>query len=437
MSKPIIAIVGRTNVGKSTLFNRMARRRRAVTEDIPGITRDRIYEEVQWEERSFLVVDTGGFQIATESNIAKEVREQALIAIEEADIIIVMMDAETGLLASDTELIELLRRYDKQTLYVVNKIDGPNKEKKLMNDFYILGVDLLAISALKGFGFERLMERISSMLPEEGSSEQLHPFPRIAIVGRPNVGKSTLVNALLGKNRMIVSSEAGTTRDAVDSICSYYKRRYIIVDTAGIRRRGRMAKTVEKYSFMSTIRNMEECDIVLVVLDASEGIVEMDQKIAGLVHMAGKGTVILLNKWDLVQKHTSSAKAWQDEIYRRLWFMTGTPVLTVSALSRRRVTKVFTIIDGVMASYAKRVMTNDLNRFLRDAVTARPPQKEKGKEVKIYYMSQVSTEPPVFVLFVNRKTGVKRQYLRYLEHQLRERFDFRGVPVRMYVRQRS
>ncbi len=344
------------------------------------------------------------------------------------------MDAESGPVPSDIELIGSLRKFNKKLLYVVNKIDGPNKEKKLINDFYSLGVDLLPVSALKGFRFEDLMDRVFSMLPEGSAKDP--DYPKVSIVGRPNVGKSTLVNSLLGKERMIVSPVAGTTRDAVDSLCSYYKRKYILVDTAGIRKRGRMAKTVEKYSFMRTVKNIESSDVALVVLDASEGIVDMDQKIAGLVHTAGKGAIILLNKWDLVDKNTSSIKEFEEKIYWKLWFMRYSPILTVSALSRKRITNVFSLIDKIIVEYSKRISTHELNLFLRDAVSVKPPPLVKGKSVRIYYITQVRTEPPGFVLFTNKKEGIKKQYLKFLESRLRDRFSFKGVPIRLYVKQR-
>ena len=434
MSKPVVAIVGRPNVGKSTLFNRIAGRKVAVTEDIPGITRDRLYEDVVWKGRPFLLVDTGGFQQEHEGDITREVQKQALIAVEEADIIILMMDAESGPLPSDTELIGLLRKYNKQTLYLINKIDGPNKEKKLVNDFYALGVDLMPVSALRGLGYEDLMDRVFSMLPESSTPDS--DYPKISIVGRPNVGKSTLVNSLLGKERMIVSPVAGTTRDSVDSLCSYYKRKYVIVDTAGIRRRGRMAGNVERFSFMSTLRNIEDSDVALLILDASEGIVDMDQKIAGLVHKAGKSAIIMVNKWDLVDKSTSSVKELEAKIYNKLWFMRYSPILTVSALSRSRITKVFPLIDKVIAEYTRRITTHELNLFLRDTVSEKAPPMVKGKNVRIYYIAQVRTGPPIFVLFANRKEGIKNQYLKFLEKHLRDRFNFENVPIRLFVRQR-
>ncbi|MEW6715236.1 MAG: ribosome biogenesis GTPase Der [Nitrospirota bacterium] len=435
MSKPIVAIIGRPNVGKSTLFNRIVGKRRAVVEDLPGITRDRLYEEVTWNDKAFLIVDTGGFQTESDEDIVRQVKKQALIAVEEADIIILLMDAESGLMPSDIELTELLRKYNKKVFYVVNKIDGPKKETKLLYDFCQLGVDLLPISALKGYGFDVLKESISDLLPE-GKGEK-SGFPKISIVGRPNVGKSTLVNSLLGSERMIVSSVAGTTRDAVDSVCSYYKRKYIIVDTAGIRKKGKMAKSVEQYSFLGTVRNIQDCDVALIVLNAEEGVVEMDQRIAGYVYEAGKGAIILYNKWDTVDKDAVSIKDIEERIYRKLWFMPYAPILTISAISKQRVTKVFAMIDKVIAESSKRITTHELNLFLKDALKVKSPPLIQGRRVKIYYITQARTDPPSFVLFTNKKEGISSQYLSFLEHKLRERFSFQGVPVKFFVRQRE
>ncbi len=435
MSKPIVAIIGRPNVGKSTLFNRMTGKRHAVIEDFPGITRDRLYGEARWEDRVFDVVDTGGFLHDPEEEFVKEVIKQILIAVDEAEIIIMMMDAESGVLPLDLELIDRLRKYGKRVLYGVNKIDGPKKEKALLVDFFSLGVDLFPFSALNGYGYEHLMETITRGMSE--GEEEKREHPRIAIVGRPNVGKSTLVNSLLSKERMIVSSTPGTTRDAVDSVCSYYRKKYTIVDTAGIRRKGKMAKTVERYSFLRTIRNVENCDVALIVLDASEGIVELDQKIAGFVASAKKGAIIILNKWDLVTKDSATADDLKRIVYDRLWFMKHVPVLTISALSKKRSTKIFPLIDRVLEECEKRISTHELNLFLRNAVSAKEPPLYRRKKVKIYYISQVKTSPPGFIIFTNKKEGIKPQYIKYLEHRLRDRFVFEGAPVDFYIRQRK
>lgn len=434
MPKPVIAIVGRPNVGKSTLFNRMVGKRLAVIEDVPGITRDRLYGEASWDNKKFLVVDTGGFQQEPYEDLIKQVNRQVLLAVEEADIIILLLDAENGILPHDMDLIDKLRQYGKRVLYAVNKIDGPKKEKALY-DFYSLGVDLFPLSALNGNGYEDFMDSIVSLLPEGEDEETL--YPKIAIVGRPNVGKSTLVNSILGKERMIVSPIPGTTRDAVDSVCSYYKKKYIIADTAGIRRRGRMAETVERYSFLRTLKNIEGCDVVLLVLDASEGIVELDQKIAGLVFNAKKGAVILLNKWDLVDKNILSVKDVERQVYQKLWFMRYAPILTISAVSKQRLTKLFPLVDKIISEGSKRIDTHALNQYLINTLAIQEPPLYKGKQVKIYYITQIKINPPGFVIFTNFKDGIKEQYIRFLESKLRERFSFKGVPVEFYVRQKK
>jgi GTP-binding protein len=434
MQKPIVAIVGRANVGKSTLFNKMIGKRSAIIEDFPGITRDRLYGDAVWEDKHFLVVDTGGFLHEPDEEIYREVKNQVIAAVEEADLIIMLMDVDSGVMPLDAELIDSLRKYSKSIFYAVNKVDGPKKEKAIY-DFYSLGVDLYPLSALNGYGYEDLMEKVIEQFPEgeEGGSEH----PKIAIVGRPNVGKSTLVNSLLSKERMIVSSIAGTTRDAVDSVCSYYKKEYTLVDTAGIRRKGKMAQTIERYSFLRTLRNIEECDIALIVLDASDGVVELDQKIAGYVHSAGKGAVILLNKWDLVDKEKFDLKDVQEDVYKKLWFMRYAPVLSISALNKKRVTKLFPLVDKIIAESARRVTTHQLNLFLRKAFSIKEPPLYRNRRVKIYYITQVKTNPPSFLIFTNKKEGIKEQYIRFLEKQLRAEFVFEGVPVEFFVRQRK
>lgn len=432
--KPIIAIVGKPNAGKSTLFNRIMGKRIAVVEDIPGLTRDRIYGEAEWENKIFLVVDTGGFQPVPGKDIDKEVKKQAITAVQEADIVIMLMDAESGLGPSDIELSDTLRRFSKKVFYVVNKIDGAKKEKDLY-EFYRMGVDLFPVSALNGYGFDELMDSITAVIPKS-SAEEIK-CPRIAIVGRTNVGKSTLVNSLLGKERMIVSPEPGTTRDAVDSVCTYYRKKYVIVDTAGIRKRGRMAKTFEKYSFIRTLQNIERCDVALILLDAVDGVVEMDQKIANLVYKAGKGAVILFNKWDLVEKNSQLYKKLRNELQQKLWFINYAPVLTISALNHQRVTKFFPLIDEIIGVASKRIGTHALNSFLRESFLTKQPPMYKGRPIKFSYAAQAGIKPPSFVIFTNKKEGLKQEHIRFLEKQFRERFPFKGVPVRFYIRQKA
>ncbi|MBI5196559.1 MAG: ribosome biogenesis GTPase Der [Nitrospirae bacterium] len=432
MQKPIVAIVGRPNVGKSTLFNKIIGKKIAVVGETPGLTRDRIYGEAVWEKKQFFVVDTGGFLPEATEDIAREVKKQALAAIEEADIILMLMDASSGLMPIDTALNNTLRKHDKKVFYAVNKIDSQKKESALY-EFYSLGEDLHPVSALCGYGFDELMDKISEVLPE--IQEAPAQYPQIAIVGRPNVGKSTLVNSLLGAERMIVSPVAGTTRDAVDSICTYYGRKYLVIDTAGIRRKGKMAQTLERFSFLRTLKNIERCDIALIVMDASEGVVETDQKIASLVHDTGKGAIILLNKWDLVEKDNSTLKTVEKKLREKLWFMPYVPVITISALSRQRVTKIFSLIDEVIAESSKRIPTHDLNVFLKKSLAVQPPPIYKSKPVKLNYITQAGIKPPSFVIFTNRLEGIKQPYIKFLENQLRKGFAFTGVPVKFYIRQ--
>lgn len=433
MRRPVVAIVGRPNVGKSTLFNRMIGKRVAVVEDVPGLTRDRIYGEVEWRDKAFIVVDTGGFQPAPKEDIVREVKKQALTAVEEADVVLMLFDAESGFMSSDVELSNTLRKYNKKIFYAVNKIDGAKKENALY-EFYHLGVDLLPLSALTGYGFDELMDSIAAVIPV--SIDEDIEYPKIAIVGRPNVGKSTLVNSLLGKKRMIVSPVPGTTRDAVDSICTYHKKKYFIVDTAGIHKKGKMAKTFEKYSFIRTLKNIEGCDVVLILFDAVDGVVEMDQKIASLVYDAGKGGIILFNKWDLTERSPQFLKKLQYEFQKKLWFMHYAPVLTISALNRQRVTKIFPLIDEVIAEGSKKISTHELNNFLRESLSIQQPPLYKGRQVKLYYITQVGIKPPSFVIFTNKSEGIKPEYIRFLQKRLRESFFFKGVPVRFYIRQK-
>lgn len=438
--KPIVAIVGRPNVGKSTLFNRIIGKNVAVVADIPGLTRDRIYGETKWADKTFLVVDTGGFQPVPEvglgrfrEDIARDVKKQAITAVQEADVVLLLMDGDAGLMPSDVELSNTLRKYSKKIFYIVNKVDGIKKEKALY-EFYRLGVDLFPVSALYGYRFDELMDSIANVIPV--SAEEEIKYPRIAIVGRPNVGKSTFVNSLLGKERMIVSPEPGTTIDSVDSICTYCKKKYLIVDTAGIRKKGRMAKTFERYSFIKTLRNIENCDVALILLDAVDGVVEMDQKIASLVYNAGKGGIILFNKWDLTGKSPQFSKKLQYELQQKFWFMDYAPVLTVSALSRQRVSKIFPLVDEIIAEASRTVRTHELNNFLRKSVAIQQPPLYKGNPIKLSYITQAGINPPSFVIFANKSKGIKPAYIRFLEGQLRKKYPYKGVPVKFYIRQK-
>jgi GTP-binding protein len=433
--KPVLAIVGRPNVGKSTLFNRITGKRIAIVEDLPGLTRDRLYSEATWSGKSFLAVDTGGFQPVPGEDITEEVKRQAIAAIEEADVVLMLMDAQIGIMPSDVELSSILRKYNKQVFYAVNKIDGPKKEKSLY-EYYSLGTEIWPVSAKTGYGFDELMNAIIVAIPESAAGEDIQ-YSRIAIVGRPNVGKSTLVNSLLGKKRMIVSPQPGTTRDAIDSICRYYKKEYLIIDTAGIRKRGKMATSFEKYSFIRTLKNIEGCDVALLLLDAGDGVVEMDQKIAGLIYEAGKGCMILMNKWDLVEKNSLSVKKIENDIYQNLWFMQYAPVITVSALHKQRITKIFPLVDEIIEESSRRISTRRLHTFLKKCLSIQQPPLYKGRRIKCSYITQVGIKPPSFILSVNNTEGIRKGFIRFLEKQLREDFSLKGIPVRIYIRQKT
>ncbi|HMK43864.1 MAG TPA: ribosome biogenesis GTPase Der [Dissulfurispiraceae bacterium] len=459
----IVAIIGKPNVGKSTLFNRMLVRGdakvKAIAERMPGITRDRNYGTAEWEGRSFTVIDTGGFYAEglpyEEEEMARQVREQSLLAVEEADLIIHLLDGKEGLSPSDTEMASMLRSSGKPVLWAVNKIDSPQKESFAL-EFYGTGAsEIFPVSAVTGLGYEELMDRIVSFVPEAAlgsvSEDANQDMPRIAVVGRPNVGKSTLINALLGKRRLVVSPVAGTTRDAIDSVCSYYGRRYLVIDTAGIRKKmGGYAKTlrsaskskqideaaVERLSLMRAVKSIERADIAVILLDATMPIAEQDQRIAGMAEEFGKSVIVLFNKWDLVEDPDARYKELKQELESRYWFLVGIPFLTTSGLERKRITKIFPLIDTIMAERRKRIGTGVLNRFLGRILSTQPFPSYRGKPVKFLYMAQTGTEPPVFNLVVSHAQGVKDAHLRYIEKALRAEYGFAGTPIRIYAKSR-
>lgn len=434
-------------MGKSALFNRMmkygdTRKSSAITESTPGVTRDRNYGETEWEGRRFMVIDTGGFYAegipGEDEEIARQVREQALLAVEEADLIIHLLDGKEDLIPSDLELANILRRSGKRIFWAINKIDSPAKESRLA-EFYSIGADdIIPVSAITGLGFEELMDRISAALPPESPGAErrdIADFPKIAVVGKPNAGKSTLINALLGKKRLIVSPVPGTTRDAVDSVCTYYGKKYLFIDTAGIRKKAR-EYSIEGFSVIRALKSIERADVVLVVLDIAQGVTEQDQKIAGIVEEYGKSAIFLINKWDLVEDPDGAYKTVNRELKNIMWFMEYVPFLTTSGMEKKRITKIFPIIDEIISERRKRISTGALNKFLSKAALSIPLPRYKGKEVKLFYMTQVGVEPPAFAIFANHPAAIKGQQLRNLEKTLREEYSFKGTPIRIYVKPR-
>ena len=428
----MVVIVGRPNVGKSTLFNRMTGTHSAIVEDIPGVTRDRNYLEAEWEGKTFLVVDTGGFYTEPPEDIFKQAKEQALFAIDEGDIIIHLLDGKDGLTPADMELARLLRASGKKILWVVNKIDAYVREDRLY-DFYRLGAEeLFPLSSVTGHGYEEFMDMLASLLPD--FREEKADYPKIAVVGRPNVGKSTLVNALTGKTRMVVSPVPGTTRDSVDSICTYHGKKYILIDTAGLRKKGKIGYSIERFAMVRAVRSIERCDVALVVLNMEDGITDQDLKIAGIVKEYNKGAIFLLNKWDTLKEPEEFFRTITEEMVRKMWFSQYAPVITTSGLVRKRITKVFPVVDKIIEERKKRVKTAELNKFFGSIMAQISLPMYKGKEVKLKYMTQTGTEPPAFVIFANYKDAIKDSHLRFIEKKLREHFGFEGTPMKIFVR---
>lgn len=443
-----VVIVGRPNVGKSTLFNRMIKgddKLKAITDKLPGVTRDINYGYVKWEGKTFAVVDTGGFfpEERAEDEIQRQMLEQIDIAIDESDLIIHLLDGKEGLLPTDLELSRKLRNSGKDILWVINKIDDPSKLQRVY-DFFEIGTDeFIPISAITGYGFEELMDRISEKVPSSSKVYESEGIPKIAIVGRPNVGKSTIVNTLVGKRRMIVSSIPGTTRDAIDTICTYYGKKYLLIDTAGIKRMSAYRQKsqsafVERLSFYKSLRSIERADVVLLVIDATEGIVNQDQKIAGYVEEQKKGLIIIFNKWDLIptEERDRRAKFFSEQIKQKLWFISYAPHLTISAEEGRRVTKIFPLIDQILEEYGKRVTTSELNRLFNEKIKD-SILPSGGKELKFYYLTQVSTKPPTFVVFANDESLVKEYHKKFIERVIRETFDFKYSPIVVKIKQRK
>ncbi len=437
MKKPLVAIVGRPNVGKSTLFNRLIGHRVAIVEDTPGVTRDRIYQDAEWLNYAFTLIDTGGIEPANEDIIARQMRRQAELAIETADVIIFLVDGREGMTSADMDVADLLRRSNKPVVLAVNKVDAP-KFEEAMYEFYALGLgDPFTISASQGLGLGDLLDEIVKDFPkdiEETGSERVN----IAVVGKPNVGKSSLVNALLGEERTIVSEIPGTTRDSIDTPFTRNGREYTLVDTAGIRRKRSVEdESIERYSVIRSLAAIRRADVVLIVCDASQGLSEQDVRIAGYAHEEGKASVLIVNKWDLVEKDTHTMNAFQKSLGADLSFMSYVPMLFISAKSGQRVSKVLDLVDRSYEQSRRRIPTGQLNDTVSEAVTMNEPPSDKGRTLKIYYATQASVQPPTFIIFVNDTEIVHFSYERYLDNFFRKTFGFEGTPIRIFFRNKK
>ncbi len=437
MSKPILAIVGRPNVGKSTLFNYIGQKRVSIVEDIPGVTRDRIYLDAEWLDREFTMIDTGGIEIESNDKILTAMRYQAKLAIDEADAILFMVDGKVGLTSADEEVAIILRNTRKPVIVAVNKVDNMQKANEIY-EFYNLGLgDPIPISAANALNIGDLLDEIVKRLPSEEVVEEDNEKIRVAVIGRPNVGKSSLVNRLVGEERVIVSDIAGTTRDAIDTHFTKDDTSFVLIDTAGMRRKAKVELPVERYSVMRALRAVDRSDVVLIVIDAVDGVTEQDKKIAGYAHEAGKASVIIVNKWDLVEKDGKTSLRFTENIRTELAFMQYSPVLFISALTNQRVSRVTELIKFVAEQHTMRVATSVLNQVIEDAVSINPPPSQFGRRLKIYFTTQPNVKPPTFVFFVNEPEIMHFSYLRFLENRLRESFGFEGTPLKLVVRGRK
>ncbi len=434
----VVAIVGRPNVGKSTLFNRIIGQRRALVENVPGVTRDRNYAEVTRYSTPFTLIDTGGFEPVSEDRLLIQMREQSSLAVEEADVILFVMDGREGLTPADSEVAAFLRRAGKPVLYVVNKADGPKQDSDAV-DFYALGVDRIhPVSAEHGIGIGDLMDEVLDLLPEEPPTvESEESEVRLAVIGRPNVGKSSLVNRLLGYERVVANAEAGTTRDSIDTPFVFNQQRYVLIDTAGIRRKGKVSHKLEKYSVIQALKGMDRAHIVLVVIDAAEGVTEQDMTVAGYAYEKGRAVILVVNKWDLVVKDHKTMGQYTEKLRMSFKFLSFAPILFVSALNGQRVPKIMDEVEKVAKEFNRRVPTPTLNQVLKEATISHQPPLYQGKRVKLFYMAQTAVRPPSFVIFTNHAEGIHFSYQRYLTNQIRETFGFEGCPIRLTFRDRE
>ena len=438
MSKPIVAIVGRPNVGKSTLFNVIAGDCIAIVKDTPGVTRDRIYADCSWLNYNFTLIDTGGIEPDSSDVILSQMRDQAQIAIDTADVIIFLVDVRQGLTDADGKVADMLRRSQKPVVLCVNKVDSFKKMEADVYEFYNLGIgDPIPVSASNHQGVGDLLEAVSDHFKKDGSESDDDDRPRIAIVGRPNVGKSSIVNRLVGEKRVIVSDIAGTTRDAIDTPLKRNGREYILIDTAGLRRKSKIHEDLERYSIIRTVTAVERADVVVMVIDAAEGVAEQDAKIAGIAHERGKGVIIAVNKWDAVEKDDKTIYKMTEKIKQTLAYMPYAEFVFISAKTGQRLDKLFELIDMIIENQSMRIATGVLNEILAEAVAMQQPPSDKGRRLKIFYMTQISVKPPTFVVFVNDKKLMHYSYTRYIENQIRNAFGFRGTPLRFIIRERK
>lgn len=438
MSKPVVAIVGRPNVGKSTLFNALAGEKIAIVKDTPGVTRDRIYAEVNWLDKEFTLIDTGGIEPDSRDVILSQMREQAQIAIDTADVILFMTDVKQGLVDSDSKVADMLRRSHKPVILVVNKVDNFNKMMPDVYEFYNLGIgDPYPISASSMLGLGDMLDEVVKNFPEYNKDEAEDERPKVAIIGKPNVGKSSLINKLAQEDRVIVSDIAGTTRDAIDTDIRYNGKEYVFIDTAGLRRKNKIKEEIERYSIIRAVTAVERADVCIIVIDATEGVTEQDAKIAGIAHERGKGIIIAVNKWDAIEKDDKTIYRHTEKIRQILSFMPYAEVLFISAKSGQRLNKLFDMIDLVIENNSMRVATGVLNEIVAEAVAMQQPPSDKGKRLKIYYTTQVAVKPPTFVIFVNDKELMHFSYTRYLENRIRDTFGFRGTALKFIIRERK
>ena len=438
MGKAILAIVGRPNVGKSTLFNTLAGEKISIVEDHPGVTRDRIYADVTWLNHSFSMIDTGGIEMDSKDKMLKHMREQADIAIDTADVILFLVDVRQGLVDADFKVADMLRKSGKPVILVVNKVDNFEKYMPDVYEFYNLGIgDPHPISAASKLGIGDMLDAVMELFDLEKIEEEEDDRPKIAIVGKPNAGKSSLINNLLGENRVIVSDVAGTTRDAIDTEIVYNGTEYVFIDTAGLRRKSKIKENIERYSIIRTVAAIERSDVVILMIDATEGVSEQDAKIAGIAHDRGRGLIIAVNKWDAIEKDNHTVKEYTKKVRDILSFVPYAEIIFISALNGQRTKKIFDLLETVIENHAMRIQTGVLNEILMEAVALQQPPSDKGKRLKLFYMTQVSTKPPTFVLFVNKKELMHFSYQRYIENRIRDTFGFMGTPIRIFIRERK